>query len=198
MVAQMFESQQWDFQSPLRQFTQLNHEIIDKLERYNLTVERIRDEDVKYLTSIFKNNRYATLVKKCAAEYPFVDVDSSIQPITRSVLRIKLTIYANFVWNDKVHGSSSESFWLWIEDPDNNTIYYSENFVITKYNVCHGHPIELAFTVPLVEPQPAQYFAKITSERWLGSSHIHSLSFRGLVLPESHPPHTGTVMFNGR
>lgn len=53
-------------------------------------------------------------------------------------------------------------------------------------------------TIPLTEPQPAQYLIRATSDHWLGSSTILALSFQHLILPETHPPHTGrcTVIVN--
>lgn len=190
MLSQMFEFQQWDFQSPFRQFNVLNHEAIDKIERQNITIDQAREDDVKILATMLRSPRSADLMKKCAYEFPQILVETTIQPITRSVLRVKMIIKPNFTWNDKVHGKSSEAFWLWIEDPDNNIMYYSEHFTISKYNVLHDQVVDLAFTVPLTEPIPSQYLARITSERWIGCSFTHAMSFRDLILPESYPPHT--------
>lgn len=50
---------------------------------------------------------------------------------------------------------------------------------------------ELVMTIPLTEPLPSQYYIKATSDRWLGSVTCIPLSFQHLILPESHPPHTG-------
>ncbi len=38
-----------------------------------------------------------------------------MQPITRSVLKIDLTITPDFAWEDKVHGFV-EPFWIFVED----------------------------------------------------------------------------------
>lgn len=38
-------------------------------------------------------------------------------------------------WNDKVHGKTSEAFYVWIEDPESNYMYHSEFFLITKKQV---------------------------------------------------------------
>ena len=46
-------------------------------------------------------------------------------------------------------------------------------------------------TIPLTEPLPSQYYIKATSDRWLGSVTCIPLTFQHLILPESHPPHTG-------
>lgn len=48
-------------------------------------------------------------------------------------------------------------------------------------------------TIPLTEPLPSQYLVKIVSDRWLGCEVIHPLSFKNLILPETHPPHTGKL-----
>lgn len=46
-------------------------------------------------------------------------------------------------------------------------------------------------TIPLTEPLPSQYMVRATSDRWLGSMTVLPLTFQHLILPESHPPHTG-------
>ena len=75
-------------------------------------------------------------VKSCVEQIPAISLASSIQPITRTVLRVRLTIKPEFQWNDKVHGSTSEPWWIWVEDPDNNHIYHSEYFLLHKKQVC--------------------------------------------------------------
>jgi activating signal cointegrator complex subunit 3 len=46
-------------------------------------------------------------------------------------------------------------------------------------------------TIPLTEPLPSLYCIRATSDRWLGSMTSIPLMFEHLILPESHPPHTG-------
>ena len=38
-------------------------------------------------------------------------------------------------WSDKVHGKQ-ETYYIWVEDPDNNHMYHHEHFTITKKQVC--------------------------------------------------------------
>lgn len=41
-------------------------------------------------------------VKQCVHQIPSVTMEASIQPITRTVLRVSLTIHPDFSWNDQV------------------------------------------------------------------------------------------------
>ena len=55
----------------------------------------------------------------------------------------------------------------------------------------HGEGAQrVAFTVPIFEPAPPQYFLRATSETWLGCETFHELNLAGLTLPDKHPPHT--------
>lgn len=41
-------------------------------------------------------------VKQCVHQIPSVTMEASIQPITRTVLRVTLSICPDFTWNDQV------------------------------------------------------------------------------------------------
>ena len=128
-------------------------------------------------------------VKECISNFPMIDIDSSIHPITRTVLRVKITLTANFQWNDRVHGAT-EQFWVWIEDPNFNHIYHHEFFSLQKKHVKTKEPQQIVFTIPIFEPLPSQYIVRVISDTWLGVEFTHSVSFKHLILPDSHPPHT--------
>ncbi len=51
-------------------------------------------------------------------------------------------------------------------------------------------PQTLVFTIPIFEPLPAQYLVRAISDRWLGAECVCAISFKHLILPEKHPPHT--------
>ncbi|XP_077300347.1 activating signal cointegrator 1 complex subunit obelus [Arctopsyche grandis] len=190
ILSKMLELQQWDSESPMRQFRILPFGIIEKIEARNMSVEDIREMDVKELAQVLRNPNMAGNVKRCAEEFPLLEMEASLHPITRTILKIKLQISPNFRWNDRVHGKTSEAFWIWIEDPESNFMYHSEHFLITRKQVYSREPQELIITIPLTEPLPPQYYVRATSDRWLGSQTYLPLSFQHLILPESHPPHT--------
>ncbi|CAL7941276.1 unnamed protein product [Xylocopa violacea] len=189
-IAKMIEMQQWSYANPLCQFSCLPLEVVDKIEQYDLTIDKLIDMSVKEIGDILRNQKVAALVKKCCEELPALEMESTLQPITRTVLRIHLKIYPQFQWNDKVHGKTSEPFWIWIEDPDTNFIYHHEYFVMTRKMVYNNLEQELVMTIPLNEPLPSQYIVKATSDRWLGCENMLPLTFHDLILPEVYPPHT--------
>lgn len=52
-------------------------------------------------------------VKQCVHQIPAITMEASIQPITRTVLRVRLVITPDFRWNDqvKVTVRSSTGYW---------------------------------------------------------------------------------------
>ncbi|CAH2054677.1 unnamed protein product, partial [Iphiclides podalirius] len=189
-MAKMLELQLWDFYSDMRQFNCFPNEVLKHIEYPMLKPDQIRDMDWKELGDLLRNPKAARHMRKCADEFPLLEMAASLHPITRTVLRIRLTITPNFKWNDKYHGKAPEAFWIWVEDPDTDIMYYHEYFLITKKQVITNEPQELVITIPISEPLPPQYYIRATSERWLGSESVLPLTFQHLILPETHPPHT--------
>ena len=85
------------------------------------------------------------------------------------------------------HGLA-EPFWIWVEDGDNEYIYHSEYFILTKKQRNEVHSLE--FTIPTREPLPPQYYIRVVSDRWLGCNSLYAVSFKHLILPDRYPAHT--------
>ncbi|CAF0861832.1 unnamed protein product [Brachionus calyciflorus] len=190
MICKAIEKQLWHFQSPMRQFENvLTYEILEKIENKNLSIDKMRDMDSKELGLMLHHQKMSERVKMCLQGFPVIDIDTTIHPITRTVLRVKITLTGNFKWNDKLHGQS-EFFWIWIEDPVHNHIYHYEHFNFQKKFVKLKQPQLVVFTIPIFEPLPSQYIVRVISDKWLGVEFTHSVSFKHLILPDQHPPHT--------
>lgn len=150
---------------------------------------KLREMSAKELGIVLYNQKMGDKIKECISYLPVVELETSIHPITRTVLRVKITLTPLFKWNDRLHGTS-EPFWLWIEDPSHNHIYHVENFLLQKKYVKAREPQTVVFTIPIFEPLPAQYIVRLLSDRWLGVEFSHAISFKHLILPEHHAPHT--------
>lgn len=79
--------------------------------------------------------------------------------MTRQILRITLNINPNFTW---AH-STTESFWIWIGDSENDHIYHSEMLLMSKKR--KGEEQILIFTIPISEPLPSQYLVHVMNDR---------------------------------
>lgn len=42
------------------------------------------------------------VIKRCVNQLPALELEASVQPITRTVLRVRLEIKPDFKWDDKV------------------------------------------------------------------------------------------------
>ncbi|XP_070568490.1 activating signal cointegrator 1 complex subunit 3-like [Ptychodera flava] len=189
-LSKVVDKRLWAFEHPLKQFSVLSYEICKKLENKNLSIDRMREMTKDEIGHMIHHVRMGEKVKQLVHQFPLISLDANIQPITRTVLRVRLTVSAEFNWNDRIHGNTTEPWWIWVEDPENNHIYHSEYFLMHKKQVINREPQELVFTIPIFEPLPSQYIVNAVSDRWLGASTMCAISFQHLILPEKHPPNT--------
>lgn len=73
------------------------------------------------------------VLHKLIHQFPKLELQPYLQPITRSCLKIDLTIKTDFQWEEKIHGKS-EPFWILVTDCNGEDILYSEYINIkSKY-----------------------------------------------------------------
>ncbi|KAM7382305.1 hypothetical protein PAMP_002043 [Pampus punctatissimus] len=189
-LCKVIDKRLWGFAHPLRQFPNLSHVVLNRLEEKKLTVDKLKEMRKDEIGHMLHHVNIGLTVKQCVHQIPSITMEASIQPITRTVLRVRLIVTPDFHWNDQVHGSVGEPWWLWVEDPINDHIYHSEYFLLQKKQVVTGEPQHVVFTIPIFEPLPSQYYIKAVSDRWLGAEAVCIINFQNLILPERHPPHT--------
>lgn len=110
-----------------------------------------------------------------------------MQPVTRSTLRIELTLTPDFQWDQDIHGTA-QTFWIIVEDVDGEIILFHDQFLLRDRFCEQDHYI--TFTVPIVEPQPPNYFVTVVSDRWLHCETRLPVSFQHLILPDKFAPPT--------
>lgn len=83
----------WTFESALKQFD-LPYDIVQKLDTIpeKMDVEHLREMDEKELGQLIRNMRMGSVLKRCAHHFPTLSLDAQVAPITRTVLRISLSI----------------------------------------------------------------------------------------------------------
>ncbi|KAK7208425.1 Sec63 Brl domain-containing protein [Myxozyma melibiosi] len=187
-VCKMVEHRMWLSSSPFRQFPSCPPEVIKKTESSQMPWAKYFElTDPGEVGQAIKVERYGRLAYNLLKNFPRVEMQAHVQPITRSLLRVELTITPIFEWDPNVHGNA-ESFWIIAEDCDGENILYHDLFVVRRQYAQEEHIVE--FTIPIAEPVPPNYFISVISDRWLHSETKLAVSFRHLILPERFPPHT--------
>ncbi|KAL8109951.1 DExH-box ATP-dependent RNA helicase DExH12-like [Apium graveolens] len=177
----------WSVQTPLRQFYGIENDVLMKMEKKDLAWERFYDLSSHELGELIRQNKMGKALHRCIHQFPKLVLAAHVQPITRTILKVELTITPDFMWEDKVHGYV-EPFWVFVEDNDGEHILHHEYFLLKKQYIDEDHT--LSFTVPIYEPLPPQYFIRVVSDKWIGSQTVLPVSFRHLILPEKYPPPT--------
>lgn len=85
-----------------------------------------------------RNNRQGPDLKQSADAFPTVEIDTNVQPITATVVKITVVVTPRFKWVDQIHGKTGEPFILWIEDCSTSRIHHYESMLITKKQVKYG------------------------------------------------------------
>eukprot|EP01065_Artemidia_motanka_P043101 TRINITY_DN5922_c1_g1_i1.p1 TRINITY_DN5922_c1_g1~~TRINITY_DN5922_c1_g1_i1.p1 ORF type:complete len:2177 (+),score=912.07 TRINITY_DN5922_c1_g1_i1:805-6531(+) len=185
-LAKMVEKRMWLSHSPLRQF-KVAPDIIHRLERKDLAWERYYHFTPGDLATLVRDQKAGKQLYRSVHMLPRLELEAHAQPITRSLLRIELSITSDFQFDPRVHGRA-ESFLVLVEDPDGERLLHSEPFTLREEFAKEEH--YLYFHVPMFDPMPPQYFIKAVSERWLWSESVLPVSFRQLILPEKAAPST--------
>ncbi|XP_034728223.1 U5 small nuclear ribonucleoprotein 200 kDa helicase-like [Etheostoma cragini] len=186
-LCKMIDKRMWQSMSPLRQFKKLPEEVIKKIEKKNFPFERLYDLNHNEIGELIRMPKMGKTIHKYVHQFPKLDLAVHLQPITRSTLKVELTVTPDFQWDDKIHGSS-EAFWILVEDVDSEVILHHEYFLLKAKYAQDEHLV--TFFVPVFEPLPPQYFIRVVSDRWLSCETQLPVSFRHLILPEKYPPPT--------
>ncbi|KAF5455565.1 hypothetical protein F2P56_025126 [Juglans regia] len=186
-LCKMINKRMWSVQTPLRQFNGIPNDTLMKLEKKDLAWDRYYDLSSQEIGELIRVPKMGRTLHKFIHQFPKLNLAAHVQPITRTVLRVELTITPDFQWEDKVHGYV-EPFWVIVEDNDGEYVLHHEYFMLKKQYIDEDHTLN--FTVPIYEPLPPQYFIRVVSDRWLGSQTVLPVSFRHLILPEKYPPPT--------
>ncbi|THH20310.1 hypothetical protein EW146_g1011 [Bondarzewia mesenterica] len=186
-MCKMVEKRMWGSMTPLRQFKGVPPEIIRKAEGKQFPWYRYFDLSPPEIGELLGIPNAGRLVHRLVHSFPKLQLQAQVQPITRSLLRIDLSIIPDFRWDEKIHGNA-ETFLITVEDVDGEVILFHDSFILRQRYAEDEHNVTL--TVPMFEPVPPNYYITVTSDRWLHSETRLPISFKHLILPEKFPQPT--------
>ncbi|PSC69011.1 U5 small nuclear ribonucleo 200 kDa helicase-like [Micractinium conductrix] len=187
MLSKCVMRRMWGSQTPLRQFKGIPYEILSKIEKKDLAWDRWYDLNSQEIGELIRFPKMGKTVHRLVHQFPRLELSAHVQPITRTVLKVDLTITPDFQWEDKIHGGV-EPFWILVEDSDSEQVLHHEYFLL-KSQLADEDSL-VTFTLPVAEPLPPQYFIRVVSDKWLGCESVLPVSFRHLILPEKYAPPT--------
>eukprot|EP00592_Proboscia_alata_P006048 CAMPEP_0194352806 /NCGR_PEP_ID=MMETSP0174-20130528/1245_1 /TAXON_ID=216777 /ORGANISM="Proboscia alata, Strain PI-D3" /LENGTH=2344 /DNA_ID=CAMNT_0039121105 /DNA_START=159 /DNA_END=7193 /DNA_ORIENTATION=- len=186
--ANMIASRVWKSQSPLRQFPGVPDIVSRKLERKSdIEWGRYTDltpQDLGELVGVPKMGR---TIHRLVHQFPKLELSAHVQPLTRSLLRVELTLTPDFEYSVEVHGYV-QLFHIFVEDVNDDQILHAELFALRSSAANDEHCVN--FTVPILDPLSPQYFVRVVSDRWLHSETVLPINFQSLILPAKFPPST--------
>jgi pre-mRNA-splicing helicase BRR2 len=178
----------WKSQSPLRQFPGVPDIVCRKLERKSdIEWARYSDLSPRDLGELVGVPKMGRNLHKLVHQFPKLEVAAHVQPLTRSLLKIELTLTPDFEYDTKVHGFV-QLFHIIVEDVNGEVILHHELFNLRSTASQEEHALQ--FSVPILDPLPPQYFLRVLSDRWLHSETSLPISFHNLILPAKFPPPT--------
>lgn len=189
-LCKMVERRMWRSMTPLRQFPRVRGEIITRAERKEFPWYRYFDLDAAELGELIGLPKSGQLIESLVHKFPRVDLQAHVLPLTRSLLKINVTITPDFQWDRDIHGAT-QAFWVIVEDVDGENILYHDTFVLRERFAQDEHYVTI--TVPISEPIPPNYYISVISDRWLQSETRLPISFQHLIRPEPFPPHTALL-----
>lgn len=186
-LCKMVERRMWKSMTPLRQFPRVRGEIITRAERKEFPWYRYFDLDAAELGELIGLPKSGQLIESLVHKFPRLDLQAHVLPLTRSLLKINVTITPDFQWDRDIHGTT-QAFWIIVEDVDGENILYHDTFVLRERFAQDEHYVTI--TVPISEPVPPNYYISVISDRWLQSETRLPISFQHLIRPEPFPSHT--------
>uniref|UniRef100_A0A915CIG8 U5 small nuclear ribonucleoprotein 200 kDa helicase n=2 Tax=Parascaris univalens TaxID=6257 RepID=A0A915CIG8_PARUN len=190
VMAKCIEKRIWPFQTPLRQIEDLRFDIYDKIERRRLSYNQLFEMPPKELGSLLSCD--GQRIYEAIRMLPSMYVDASIKPITNTIIQISLTLLPAFIWNDQLLGArGTQSFWVFVEDINENFIIHFENFFINKRKVQFNEECNMILTIPIRDQQLTHnYQVRVASNYYVVDDSTIAISMHNCVLPSAHRPHT--------
>lgn len=190
-ICKMIDKKQWTCMTPLRQYSTLPEKILRRIENQeHLTWEHFYNMTPQQVGNIIKYEKMGKDVHRLIHQFPRLKLNAYVQPLTRSRIKVELSVQSEFQWMKNIHGGI-EPFWIFVTDVDDEVLLHTQFFVLPRKQYKKEFIFE--FTIPLLEPLHPQYFVKVMSDRWLHCETVIPISFKNLLLPTKFPPCTDLV-----
>ena len=185
----------WPFVHPLSQ-NGLSDQLIHDLDERagELEVEDLVEMTASDIASACRlNDRLGGVILRAARQFPRLSLDHTLQPLTESLLRVRVHANQEFEWSAKTHGQG-EPFWVWIEDCDQQEILRISRIYLRQSAPRFVLDFILSFA-NRASSLPGELCLRVISDRWIGSDNFKEVPLNGLKLCPVPPEHTSLLEF---
>ena len=88
---------------------------------------RLYDLSASEIGALVHSHRMGDKILDYVRQFPGLDIQVNLLPITRSILRVELEIYPDFIWSDRNHGTS---YWPAYTDQFFLVLYFQSIFLL--------------------------------------------------------------------
>jgi pre-mRNA-splicing helicase BRR2 len=110
-LSKMIEHRQWSSMSPLRQFADVPMELVKRIEAKDFALERLYELSSSELGALVRFPAKGAFLFKRVHMCPRITLSAAVQPLTRALLRVELTVTPDFEFDSSVHGFAV-GFWI--------------------------------------------------------------------------------------
>ena len=128
-LCKMAGKKTWSSQTPLRQFKAIPNDILMKIERKDVSWEQYFELTSQEIGELIRFPKMGKAIHKFVHQFPRMDIQAHVQPITRSTLKVDVVLTPDFVWDQRFH-SFAQGFWIMVEDNDRR-----EDFALGIFHV---------------------------------------------------------------
>ncbi|KAI3656106.1 hypothetical protein MP638_002716 [Amoeboaphelidium occidentale] len=198
-LCQMVEHRQWSSMSVLRQTPRPNLdseqmrrvplELVKKIEKTNIPYERLFDLNEAELGELVRNSKAGKLLYQAIHVLPKVEVEVRVMPITRTMIKLEISLNPTFNPVDNAETMDACLFWVLVEDASGQQILHKSQVLVRPSRQVFT---ECYVSVPNIG-NISNIFVSLVPDRLLGLETRLAISFRQLILPSKFLPPTELV-----
>lgn len=180
-MSKAVEKCMWPYEEPLRQFS-LKAEILhglneSRMEYHPAELAALTAAELGNLIRLSEYQGRALLT--AAKQFPSLELACSLRPLGPDTLRVIVTVTRTFDWSPRVHGSA-ESFWLWVEDHEGNTILQLAQILLREST----HTLDVEFVISIsADILPPSITIRLVSDKWIGADNELPVQLDGVSMP---------------
>lgn len=180
-MSKAVEKCMWPYEEPLKQFN-LKAEILYGLDQSRMEYHpaELAILTAAELGNLIRLNEYqGQALLTAAKQFPSLELAYSLRPLGPDTLRVIVTVTRTFDWSSKVHGSA-ESFWLWVEDHEGNTIFQLARILLREST----HTLDVEFVISIsADTLPPSITIRLVSDKWIGADNELPVRLDGISMP---------------